>query len=187
MYLRFKRKQKQDNSHEMRVQSGSSIPEHATKETEISWRSLKLRILIIIQSAQDKAFCCLLLTVVHTIISIISSTILKLHMGLALFLHKIGSHEFIGGYPYFYSHCAGMLKQNHWEQRPMCSAKIQVHIARRIMTFLRGQMAYRWRNVISDCRKWTLQLTLKCPKWCFIFYFDCFDDNHIDFLLQSEF
>ena len=70
----------------------------------------------------------------YTIISIIGSTILKLHMGLVLFLDKICSHEFIGGYPFFYFYCAGMLKQNHWEQRPMCSAKNQVHIARRIIT-----------------------------------------------------
>ena len=70
----------------------------------------------------------------YTIISIISSTILKLHiMGLVLFLDKICSQEFIGGYPFFYFHCAGMLKQNHWKQRPMCSAKNQVHIARRII------------------------------------------------------
>ena len=54
-------------------------------------------------------------------------------MRLVLFLDKICSHEFIGGYPFFYFHCAGMLKQNHWEQRPVCSAKNQVHIARRII------------------------------------------------------
>ena len=70
----------------------------------------------------------------YTIISIISSTILKLHMGLVLSLDKICSHEFIGGYPFFYFHCAGMSKKNHWEQRPVCSAKTEVHIARRIIT-----------------------------------------------------
>ena len=78
-------------------------------------------------------FSCVLFTVMYTIVSIISSTILKLHMGLVLFLDKICSHEFIEGYPFFYFHCVGMLKQNHWEQRPMCSAKTQVHIARRII------------------------------------------------------
>ena len=79
-------------------------------------------------------FSCLLFTVMYTIISIISSTILKLHMGLVHFLDKICSHEFIGGYPFFYFYCAGMLKQNHWEQRPMYSANKQVHITRRIIT-----------------------------------------------------
>ena len=79
-------------------------------------------------------FSCLLFTVMYTIISIISSTILKLHMRLVLFLDKMCSHEFIGGYPFFYFHCAGMLNQNHWEQRPMCLAKNQVHIAWRIIT-----------------------------------------------------
>ena len=48
-------------------------------------------------------------------------------------------------------------------------------------------MAYRWRSVISDCRKGTLQLTLKRLKWRFLFYLDCFGDTHIDFLLQTIF
>ena len=43
-------------------------------------------------------FSCLLFTVRFTIISIIISTILKLHMRLVLFLDKIRSHEFIGGW-----------------------------------------------------------------------------------------
>ena len=60
--------------------------------------------------------------------------ILKLHMGLALFLDKTCSCEFIRGYPFFYVYCAGMLKQNHWEQRPMCSADKQVHRMGRIIT-----------------------------------------------------
>ena len=79
-------------------------------------------------------FSCLLFTVLFTIISIISSTILKLHMGLVPFLDKICSHEFIGGCPFFYVCCAGMLKQNHWEQIPMCSADKQVHRTRRVIT-----------------------------------------------------
>ena len=79
-------------------------------------------------------FSCLLFTVLLTIISIISFTILKLHMGLVLFLDKICSREFIRGFPFFYVYCAGMLKQNHWEQRPMCSADKQVHRTRRIIT-----------------------------------------------------
>ena len=79
-------------------------------------------------------FSCLLLTVLFTIISIISFTILKLYMGLVLFLDKIYSREFIRGYPFFYVYCAGMLKQNHWEQRPMCSVDKQVHRTRRIIT-----------------------------------------------------
>ena len=79
-------------------------------------------------------FSCLLCTVLFTIISIISFTILKLHMGLVLFLDNICSREFIRGYPFFYVYCAGMLKQNHWEQRPMCSVDKQVHRTRRIIT-----------------------------------------------------
>ena len=55
-------------------------------------------------------------------------------MGLVLFLDKICSHEFIGGCPFFYVYGAGMLKQNHWEQRPMCSADKQVHKTRRVIT-----------------------------------------------------
>ena len=71
-----------------------------------------------IQSAQNNVFSCLLFTVLFTIISIISVTILKLHMGLVLFLDKISSREFIRGYLFFYVYCACMLKQNHSEQRP---------------------------------------------------------------------
>ena len=78
-------------------------------------------------------FSCLLFTVLFTIISIISFTIFKLHMGLVIFLDIIRSHEFIGGYPFFYFCCAGMLKLNHWEQRPMCSANKQVYRTRRII------------------------------------------------------
>ena len=128
----------------MRVQGGSSIfsmPKKTLKLTDDT--------LIFIQSAQDKVFSCLLFTVLFTIISIISSTILKLHIGLVLFLDKICLHEFIGGYPFFYAYCADMLKQNHWEQRPMCSADKQVHRPRRIIT-LQG---VTWRNIISVCRK----------------------------------
>ena len=46
---------------------------------------------------------------------------------------KFIRREFIGGYPFFYVYCAGMLKQNYWEQRPMCSVDKQVHRARRII------------------------------------------------------
>ena len=92
-------------------------------------------------------------TVMYTIISIIRSPILKLHMGLVLFLDNICSHEFIGGYPFFYFRCAGMLKQNHWQPRPMSSAKNQVHIARRIITLQEvtwvtdGGMLYRFAEI----------------------------------------
>ena len=79
-------------------------------------------------------FSCLLFTVLFTFISIISFTILKLHMGLVLFLDKICSSEFIRGYQFFYVYCAGMLKQNQWEQKPMCSVDKQVHRAGRIIT-----------------------------------------------------
>ena len=65
------------------------------KDTDINWWSFKLRVLMFIQSAQDKVFSCSLFTVLYAIISIISSTILKLHVGLVLFLDKICSHEFI--------------------------------------------------------------------------------------------
>ena len=61
-------------------------------------------------------------TVLYTIMSIISSTIMKLHMGLVLFLNKV----------YRRVH-AGLLKQNHWEQRPMCSTNKQVHRTRKII------------------------------------------------------
>ena len=67
-------------------------------------------------------------------ISIISVTILKWHIGLVLFLDNIYSREFIRGYPFFYVYCAGILNQNHWEQRPMCSVDKQVHRTRRIIT-----------------------------------------------------
>ena len=76
---------------------------------------------------------CLLFTVLFTIIYIISFTILKLHMGLVLFLDKICLPKFIRGYPFFYVYCAGMLKQNHWKQRPMCSVDKQAHRTRRII------------------------------------------------------
>ena len=78
-------------------------------------------------------FSCLLLTVLFTIISIISSTFLKLHMGLVLFLDEIVRNLFISGYSFFYFYCAGILKQNHLEQRPMCSANKQVHRTRRVI------------------------------------------------------
>ena len=55
-------------------------------------------------------------------------------MGLVLFLDIICLYEFIGGHPFFYYYCAGMLEQNHWEQTPMYSAVKQVHITRRIIT-----------------------------------------------------
>ena len=93
-----------------------------------------LRGLIFRQSAQNNVFSCLLFTVLFTIISIVSVTILKWHMGLVLFLDKICWREFIRGYPFFYVYCAGMLKQNHWEQRPMCSVDKQVHRTRKIIT-----------------------------------------------------
>ena len=86
------------------------------------------------QSAKNKVFSCLLLIVLFSIISIISFTILKLPMGLVLFLDKICSHEFVRGYQFFHVYCAGMLKQNHWEQRPMCSADNQVYRTKRIIT-----------------------------------------------------
>ena len=70
-------------------------------------------------------------------------------MGLVLFLDNICSHEFIGGYPFFYFYGTGILNQNHWEQRPVCSVNKQVHITRRIITLQEvtwatdGEMLYR--------------------------------------------
>ena len=86
-------------------------------------------------------FSYLSFTVQFTIISIFSSTILKLHMGLILFLDKICLREFIREYPFFYFYHAGMLKQNHLEQRPMCSANKQIHRRRRIITLQGGTWA----------------------------------------------
>ena len=76
-------------------------PKKKTKNKK-TLKLIKLRVLISIQSAHDEVFSCLLLTELFTILSklIISSTILKLHMGLVRFLDKICSHEFIGGYPF---------------------------------------------------------------------------------------
>ena len=79
-------------------------------------------------------FSCLLFTALFTIIYIISSAILNLRMGLVLILDKICSLEFIGGYPFCSFYRAGMSKENHWEQRPMCSANNQAHRTRRIIT-----------------------------------------------------
>ena len=136
-------------------------------------------IFISIQSTQDKVFRCLLCPVLFTIISIISSTIFKLHMGLVHFLNIIWLHEFIGVNAFLYFYCAGMSKQNHWEQRPMCSANNQVHRTRRVITLLKvtwvtdGGMLY--------------QIVENEQKWGFIFCFDCFEDKHIDPLLQNVF
>ena len=98
-------------------------------------------------------FSCVLFTVLFTIISIISSMILKLHMGLVLYLDIICSQEFIGWYPFFYFYCAGMPEQNHWEQRPMCSANNQIHRTRRIITLQEVTWATDGGIFISDCRK----------------------------------
>ena len=88
-------------------------------------------------------------------------------MGLILFLDKIRLHESIGGYPFFYFYCAGMLKQNHWAQRPMCSTNKQVHRTRRIIA-LQGVTwvtdegtLYRTAKKKKKKKKRTLQLTLK--------------------------
>ena len=97
-------------------------------------------------------FSCSLFTVMYTIISIISSTILKLHMGLVFFLDKICSHEFIGGYSFFYFHSAYVeakplgTKTNVFSKNSSTHSKENDNIAR-------GHMGYRWRNVISNCRK----------------------------------
>ena len=82
----------------------------------------ELIVLISIQSTQDKIFSCLLTTVLFTIISIIMSTILKLHVGLLgfFFLGIICLHEFMGGYPFFSFCCGGMSKQNHREEKDQC-------------------------------------------------------------------
>ena len=69
-----------------------------------------------------------------TITFFMSSTILKLRMGLVIFLNIICSHEFIVGYPFFYFCCAGIKKQKHWEQAAMCAANNQVHRTKRVIT-----------------------------------------------------
>ena len=118
-------------------------------------------------------FSCLLFTVLFTVVSIISSTILKLHMGLVLFLDNICWHEFIGGYPFFYLHCAGMSKQNHWEQRPLCSAN--KHRTKRIIALQEvtwvtdGGMLYRiveneLYNVLSSVKNGALFSNLAALK-----------------------
>ena len=70
-------------------------------------------------------------------------------MRLVLFLVIICSLKFIGRYPFFYFYCAGMSKQNHWEQGPMCSANNQVYRTKRMVTLQEvtwvtdGGMLYR--------------------------------------------
>ena len=64
-------------------------------------------------------FCCLLFTVLFAIVSIVSSTILKLYVGLVLFLDKICSHE----YPFFHFYCAGKLKHTI-ENKGQCNQQI---------------------------------------------------------------
>ena len=64
-----------------------------------------------------------------------SSVILKLHYyGVVCFSYKICSHMLKGGCPFFYFYCAGMFKQNHWEQTSMCSANNQVYRTKIIIT-----------------------------------------------------
>ena len=82
--------------------------EYAQKDTKSNLRALKLWVFISIQSTQDKGFSCLLFTVLLIIISIMSSMILNLHIGLVIFLDTICSHECIGGCSFFYFYCAGM-------------------------------------------------------------------------------
>ena len=77
--------------------------EYVRKDTKNTQQTLKQRVLISIQSIKDKVFNCLLFTVLFTIISIMSSMILKLHMGLVIFLDMICSPEFIKGFPFFFS------------------------------------------------------------------------------------
>ena len=63
------------------------------------------------------------------------------------------------GYPFFYFYCAGMAKQNHLEQVPICLANNEVHRTERIRTLRKvtrvtdGGMLYG-----------PLQLTLKMPQ-----------------------
>ena len=81
--------------------------------------------------------------------SVVSSMILKLHMGMVIFLNIICRHEFTVGFPFFYFCCTGMSKQNHWVLVPMCLANNQVHRTKKIlilqgMTWVTdGGMLYR--------------------------------------------
>ena len=62
-----------------------------------------------------------------------SSMILKLHIGLVIFLNRICSNVFVGGYSFFYCYRAGMLKQNHCEQIQMSSSNNQIQRTKRIL------------------------------------------------------
>ena len=89
--------------------------------------------------------------------SIVSSMILKLHVGLVIFLYILCSHEFISGYPFSYFYCADMWKKNHWEQVPVCSANSQLHRKKEnynIAQITDGGMLY------IRLQKLTLQLTI---------------------------
>ena len=48
-------------------------------------------------------------------------------------------------------------------------------------------MGYRWKTVVSDCRKRTLQLTGKTPKTTLFFNFHCFEDMPSGLSLQNVF
>ena len=90
---------------------------------------------------------------------------------------KEGTHSFISIVQACWSRTIGNKKE--------CVQQINGYIEQgEYYNTARGYMSYRWRDVLSDCIKWTLQLT---QKWRFVFYLDCFWDKHIDFLLQIVF
>ena len=99
-------------------------------------------------------FSCLLFTVLFTIISIISSTILKLHMELGFFFFiKIRSHEFIGGYPFLLLLVCRYVEAEPLGTKTNVFSKYTGIQNKENYNIARGHMGYRWMNVISDCRK----------------------------------
>ena len=65
--------------------------------------------------------------------------------------------------------------------------KNHVHIAIRIITLQEVTWVTDVGMLYRTAENELYKLTLKRPNWHFIFYFDCFEDIHTDFLLQSVF
>ena len=126
------------------------MPENDEKDTEISRRTLKLRVLITIQTSQDKPFSCLFLTVLFIIISLMSAMILKMYTRLVIFLN-------------FFLLCRYVEAESSGTSTNVFSKHLSTQ-NKEIFNITRGHTGYRWRYVISDCRKLTLQPTQRTPK-----------------------
>ena len=50
-------------------------------------------------------------------------------------------------------YCAGMLKQNHWKEAPMCAANNEIHRTKRIIAFQERTRFTNGEMFIPDCRK----------------------------------